>query len=125
MIDSRTLAKTALTLATRPDSDAAIKGFITYLKDHNLIGLLPQVLRHLEREIDTLSQEDTLDVYARYPLSKTLINQLKTIAGAEEATVIEHQDPSLVGGFRATYQGHIYDGSVKTQLERLRTKLTS
>ena len=68
MIDSRTLAKTALRLATGPDSDAAIKGFITYLKDHNLIGLLPQVLRHLEREIDTLSQEDTLDVYARYPL---------------------------------------------------------
>ena len=125
MIDSRTLAKTALNLAQGPEPDAAIKRFVSYLRDYNLVGLMPQILRHLERENEAAARKDTLEVFTRYPLSKALMNQLKDLANAQDATVVEHKDEALLGGFRATYRGKIYDGSVKTQLDRLRTKLTS
>jgi F0F1-type ATP synthase delta subunit len=57
-------------------------------------------------------------------LSEGEISDIKKLTGALEADVLVHTDESVVGGFSATYQGHIYDGSVAHQLTRLKTTLT-
>ena len=44
MIQSRTLAQTALKLIQKPDAEKHIKAFLEYLKVNNLTGLLPQIV---------------------------------------------------------------------------------
>jgi len=124
MIHSRTLAQTALTLLEKPDAEKHIDAFLKYLQINNLSGILPQVIAHIERLESTTSKNETLHIYSKYELSEKEVNDIQSATGAQDAQVEQHIDDSLLGGFSATYKGHIYDGSLKSQVIRLKTMLT-
>ncbi|MFT6361081.1 MAG: F0F1-type ATP synthase delta subunit [Candidatus Paceibacteria bacterium] len=124
MIQSRTLAQTALTLLEKPNAEKQIDAFLEYLRVNNLTGILPQVLAHIGRLQSKTSEDDTLHIYSKFELSDTEVNDIRSTTGATDASVEQHIDESILGGFSATYKGHIYDGSLKSQVIRLKTMLT-
>ena len=124
MTHSRTLAQTMLTLSEKQDAEKYIDAFLTYLTEKNLTGLLPQVLQHVKRLESQSSENDTLHIYSRYELTKQEIAEVAKIAQAVDAKVISHIDESVVGGFSATYNGRIYDGSLAHQITQLKSLLT-
>jgi len=118
MVSSKTLAETVMLIADGDTKGAAVAKFMTYLKEKNLLGLLPQILRHVERLSQNTAAADTLHVYTPYSLNKSDMAALVKIADAKGAITEEHIDESLVGGFSATYKGYIYNGSLSHQVDR-------
>ncbi len=124
MVDSRTLARTVLELATKPDADERIKKFIEYLEKNNLRGLLPQVIAHVERITKQSAESNVLRIRSKFELSEADIQHIQTLTGAESAHIEQHIDESVIGGFSATYKGFLYDGSLDNQLTQFKNVLT-
>ena len=123
MLDSRTLAKTVLKLMEKSDNEEFIDVFISYIKRNNLTGLLPQVVSHINRLGLHYDTRERVDIRSRYKLSKNDIKCIKDSIGAHEVFVVEHIDKSVLGGFSVTYNGYIYDASLKHNLLKLKTSL--
>ena len=123
MINSRTLAYTALSLLEKKDAEKYIDAFLTYLTEKNLTGLLAQMLEHITRLQSESSLNETLHISSRYELSDNEITEIKKITDALDAQVQTHIDDAVIGGFSATYKCHIYDGSLANGLTRLKGTL--
>ncbi|MGB0925124.1 MAG: F0F1 ATP synthase subunit delta, partial [Minisyncoccia bacterium] len=81
--------------------------------------------KHLVRAAQISSTANTLVISAKHELSKTDIDEIISLVGADKNVATEIiSDESIVGGFSATYQGNIYDGSLRNQITQLRTRLT-
>lgn len=125
MITSRVLAHTALKLTQEENAEASLDAFMSYINENNLNGLLPQMQAHIKRMSAQLSEAEVLHVTTKHALSESDLNEIISIAGADSDTqIIQHTDDSVIGGFSATYKGHIYDGSLQAQVSQLRNVLT-
>lgn len=124
MVDSRTLAQTVLELAAKEDANKHLDTFIQYLKDNNLVALLPQVLAHIERITAQSAERQSLHIKSRYALSEAEIKHIQSVTGAIGSPVTQHIDESILGGFSASYNGNMYDGSLENQVTRLKDMLT-
>ena len=106
--------------------------------DTNIVNLLKLLVKnHRERYIlDTLQAYNSLAnqlrgvkeglIYSTYRLDdKTLekIKQkIKEVEGCD-VDLINIIDPTLIGGVRVVIDGHIYDGSIKSHLAKLKESL--
>jgi len=124
MVDSQTLARTVLELATKPDADQHVDAFIAFLKKNNLMGMAPQVLNYINRLSAAKAEESVLHIYSKHELSDAEIANIQKVVGATDAPLQKHIDESVIGGFTATYNGRIYDGSLDHQVSRLSDMLT-
>lgn len=126
MIDSKVLAQTLMKLSKSENSEKSITAFFDYLDKKNFTGLLPQVKNHIKRFSKISSNEQTLIISSKHDVSESEIKDIISLAGADENVVVEVViDETIVGGFSATYQGNIYDGSLRNQITQLKTKLKS
>lgn len=65
-------------------------------------------------------------IYSTIPLDEQTINKIEEkISKVENHNVelINKIDPSLIGGVKVVINGHIYDGSIKNQLESMKIDL--
>lgn len=124
MVDSRTLAQTVLELTAKKDANKHLDTFIQYLKDNKLVVLLPQVIAHIERISAQSAETQSLHIKSRYILSEAEIKHIQSVTGAVDAPVTQHIDESILGGFSASYNGNMYDGSLENQVTRLKNMLT-
>ena len=100
-----------------------------------LLGLLADRDRlHLSHEVLTVYRERLLDqqrvvraeVRSAAALSPAALQAIETRLGAVTGMKVAVEsvvDPSLIGGVLAKVGGTVYDGTVKTQLEKLRQQL--
>jgi len=56
-------------------------------------------------------------------ISRTEFEQRLGVVTGGQVTMTTHVDPSLIGGAVARVGGTVYDGSIATQLARMRTRL--
>ena len=130
LIDSR-----FLTVKERKEKvDEILKGFsndvVNFIKiivEHNRVCYLEDILQ----AFNTLCNEnrDILEglIYTAFPLDeKTLIKIKNKISEVEHRDVdlITRIDPSLIGGVKVVINSHIYDGSIKNQLEKMQLDLS-
>ena len=100
-----------------------VSTFLLLLAEHRRLDQLRWVVKEYERLEDEALGRTRLAIRTSEPL---LPAQRKEIVGAFERllskTVIsrEEVDPALLGGVVVDAEGKVYDGSVRTQLERLR-----
>lgn len=126
MISSKVLAQTLLKISKSKNSEKAIKVFFEYLEKKNFLALLPQIKKHLKRKEEESSQTQTLIISTKHDLSSAEVKKIISLVGAKDNVVTEIiKDETIIGGFSATYQGNIYDGSLKNQITQLRTKLSN
>lgn len=126
MTDSKVLAQTLMKISKSENNEKAITKFFDYLKNKNFLGLLPQIKRHIERQIEQSSKTNTLIISSKFELSEIETKEIISLVGADKNSTIEMiKDETIVGGFSATYRGNIYDGSLRNQITQLSTKLSS
>jgi F-type H+-transporting ATPase subunit delta len=66
-------------------------------------------------------------VVASSPLDTPMLEQLRQmlhVISGKEVVLDEKADPALLGGLLVELEGKIYDGSVRTQLETMKQRIT-
>ena len=101
--------------------------FIKIIVDHNRVSYLEDILE----AFNTLCNENRNIVegliYTAFPLKEETLLKIKN-----KISQIEHRDvdllvkidPSLIGGVKVVINSHVYDGSIKNQLEKMQVDLS-
>ena len=110
----------------RMNLDATVAKFIALVFERGRIGGLPQMSTTFTEMVDTLAGRQKALVTSAKPLAADALAKLK--ASLEKVTgktiLIDTKiDPSLLGGVVAQVGTYVFDGSIKSQLERMRTSL--
>ena len=103
-----------------------VVNFIKIIIKHNRVNYLIDILE----AFNSLCNEnrDIVEglIYSAFPLEeKTLLKIKKKISEIEnhEVDLIPRIDPSLIGGVKVVINSHVYDGSIKNQLEKMQIDL--
>ena len=103
-----------------------VVNFIKIIIKHNRVNYLVDILD----AFNSLCNEnrDIVEglIYSAFPLEeRTLLNIKKKISEIEnhEVDLITRIDPSLIGGVKVVINSHVYDGSIKNQLEKMQIDL--
>ena len=101
--------------------------FIKIIVEHNRVNYLEDILQ----AFNTLCNEnrDILEglIYTAFPLDEKTFNKIKNkISQVEhhDVDLVTKIDPSLIGGVKVVINSHIYDGSIKNQLEQMQVDLS-
>ena len=96
--------------------------------DRARIGILPSIVSAYHGLADQKSDRVRAKIRVAQALSDADIERLRSVIqdGTGKQVVIEQKvDTEIVGGVIANVGGRVYDGSIRTQLETLRTRLKS
>jgi F-type H+-transporting ATPase subunit delta len=96
------------------------------LARHGRLGLLNEVAKAVGALVDRRSGIVEVEISTAEALDEAtrgrLVAALERAAG-RKVRAIEHVDPALIGGVVARVGATIYDGSLKTKLEKMRSRL--
>ena len=113
-------------LLDRIGATQAVVNFTRLLLDRERLSSLPDISRALDGMIDERGGRVAARVRSATPLDdqqqKRLVKTLESLSGKKVDMAVEH-DPSLLGGVVAKVGDVVYDGSLRTQLERIRQDL--
>ena len=96
------------------------------LLDRERVAALPDVSRELDAMIDTKIGRVQAEVISAVPLSPAQEGQLKRVlekVSGRSVQMQKREDPELLGGVVAKVGDLLYDGSLRSQLERMRQTL--
>jgi F0F1-type ATP synthase delta subunit len=126
MIASQELAKgLEKMLNDSSNHDEVFSVFVSFLEENNLLTQLPQIIRRLEHNSQIQKTFNTFVIESPFKLGNEVIATIKESADAKDAEHSLVENKELLGGFRATYQGRVVDGSLKHNLQVLKKQLTN
>lgn len=102
--------------------DKAMDTFIAFLKKEHVMKKLPYILKYFEQYEKEKRGVHEIEVTSAHPLSKQAIDMIEGVVGENVETKTK-VDETLVGGIVIRTKNTILDGSVKTQLARLKNKM--
>lgn len=106
-------------------SDVLVR-FLNVLNDHDRLDMLRAVAGAFRALYDRQSRRMPVQVTSAVPLTDAerdrLRNDIRTVAG-QEPILQENVDPDILGGLIVRVQDWVYDASVRTRLETIRTQL--
>lgn len=131
MIKSKQLAQALFELGEEKVENLDAK-FFDFLDKKNLKAQMPSILYHLERITKLNQEKNGIQIEVAHSVSKETIDKIKSFldknnstSGVSKKTEIVKIKKELVGGFRAKYDGIIYDSSIMTSLKKLEESITS
>ena len=103
-----------------------VVNFIKIIIKHNRICYLKDILEAFNSLCN--ESQDIVEglIYSAFPLGEdTLLKIKKKISQIEkhEVDLLPRIDPSLIGGVKVVINSHVYDGSIKNQLEKMQIDL--
>jgi F-type H+-transporting ATPase subunit delta len=104
-----------------------IRNFMAVIIDHRRIGMLEDIERIFQRELDAELGFAEVEVSSARPLSQQEQQELETRVERMSGKKIRASyvsKPELLGGVVVRVGDTIYDGSVRGQLETIRQKLS-
>ena len=118
MVNSKKISKAIL-------SSNHDKGLVPFLAAHDLLSVLPNVLRRIEGEARRQSDRKTLKIKtsAKSSIEPHIENSIRNKMGAGGAPIHIDQDAKLSAGFVARYQGFMFDTSAQSQLHKLKKSI--
>ena len=108
------------------DFDNDIVNLIKVIIDNNRIEYIKDILQAFNSLCNEYKGVKEGLIYSAFPLNKETINKIKQkISQIEKMDVelISRIDPSLIGGVKVVINSHVYDGSIKNQLEKMQIDL--
>jgi F-type H+-transporting ATPase subunit delta len=108
------------------DFDEDIVNFVKVLIANNRTNYIKDVLEAFNSLCNEYKGVKEGLIYSAFPLDKEIINKIKNkISQIEgmDVELISRIDPSLIGGVKVVINSHVYDGSIKNQLERMQIDL--
>lgn len=104
------------------------RNFLKVVLDHDRMGGLSEIIEGFESLLNERLGIAIAEITSARPLDEAekaqMVNALKARTG-RQVQVTYAQDPALIAGVVARIGSTVYDGSVRGQLERLRSELTS
>ena len=100
--------------------------FLSLLLDRDRLGHLPGVVSSYQRLLNQAKGRVEGKVVSAGPLEPAHLERLLgTLRGISGKEVVLHQetDPALIGGLLVELEGKVYDGTVSTQLEKMRQRI--
>jgi F-type H+-transporting ATPase subunit delta len=113
-------------LASAMKLSPMVVNFLQLLVDRQRIADLPAIARAYRAMVDVEEKRVRATVTAAAPLSKAELDRLReAIAGMTGRTIIldSKTDPAIIGGVVTQVGATLFDGSLRTQLERMREEL--
>ena len=126
MISAAEIAKSLTSLVEDEGKDAksVVKDFFAFMKANNLSGLIPSVLKQLEKQRSAKKDESAIQVRSAQKLSGESEEKIRKMLGVGKNVAIEAQaDASVLGGFVARFQGIEYEGSFERSVNFLEKSL--
>lgn len=103
-----------------------LKNFLNVLIDHRRTAMLGEILDALEKHLDERRGIVRAKVKSARPLDDTQRRQLEAALARETGKQVFGQyavDEALIGGLVARVGSRMYDGSVRGQLQAMRSRL--
>lgn len=118
MIKSKLLAKALYELSESNIHDLDNR-FFNFIKKQNLKAQLPGILCHLEKIIEIENEKKGICIETAHEIRKSTIHDIKNFLKVGHLKDNIKIKKELIGGFRAKWQGNLYDASVLTNLKKL------
>jgi F0F1-type ATP synthase delta subunit len=97
--------------------------FFLFIKEKKLEAQLPSILNKLEYLLKNLDEKNKIQIEAPHALSEATVKDIKNFLQVPEMEEKVSLNKELIAGFRARYNGIIYDASFKTGLENLKKSI--
>lgn len=108
-------------------SDLTYK-FLQVINEKDRLGHLPAIVGAFEQLVQQAYGRVEVDVYTAAPIDQNEINairsRLQSMLG-KEPVIHAYTDEAMIGGLRLQIGDQLIDGSVQTQLRKLREKVSS
>lgn len=105
-----------------------VRNFFAVLIDHRRIGMLDDIVRQFEVELDAQLGFAQAEISSARPLSsdeqREVESRVERLTG-KKVRARYVSKPELLGGVMVKVGSTIYDGSVRGQLERMRQELST
>jgi F-type H+-transporting ATPase subunit delta len=115
-------------IAQRDGLSKQVRNLIAVLIDHRRVHFLNPIIDHLEKELDARLGFAEAGITSAHALAAAEKQGLEAEVGkltGKKVRARYDQDPSLLGGAVIRLGSTIYDGSVRGQLERIKTALSN
>ncbi len=112
----------AQTLADQLGLSTTMRNFVGLLADHHRLDQLSDIAAYYRRLLDEHLEQVRAHITSAVALSDSQTNEIvTTFAGLTGKRVLPTLDvkPEILGGAIVEIEGKVYDGSLRTQLERL------
>lgn len=97
--------------------------FLSLLLERDRLTFLPSIVSRYHRLLDEAKGRVEAQVVAIGRLEEVMLEGLRQVLqriSGKKVVLHQETDPGLIGGALIQLEGKIYDGSVRTQLERMR-----
>jgi F-type H+-transporting ATPase subunit delta len=114
------------TLATRLNAMPPVRKLLVLLAERDRLALVPDLLAVYRERLMEHQQVVRAEVTTAAPLSPdraAQIQQRLAQATGRRVDITTHVDPAIIGGIVARIGSTVYDGSVATQLSKIRENL--
>jgi F-type H+-transporting ATPase subunit delta len=118
----------AQALVERMGAGRTLRNFLFVVIDQRRVRLLPEIQEAFEGQLDALEGVARASVISARNLKEGEKKQLRAVLERLSGRKVEAHyelDPALIAGAVVRVGSTVYDGSVRTQLERLRARLES
>jgi len=118
----------AQALVERMGAGRTLRNFLFVVIDQRRVRLLPEIQEAFEGQLDALEGVARASVISARNLKEGEKKQLRAVLERLSGRKVEAHyelDPTLIAGAVVRVGSTVYDGSVRTQLERLRARLES
>lgn len=102
------------------DIDLVIDLFFEFVTKTASILTMPGILE----EYEALNRKQKISVVSKTKLDESMLKEIYQIFG-ENSEVDQRVDPSMIGGVKIQTETHIFDASIRSQLQHLKMKLNS
>lgn len=99
--------------------------FLSLLLERDRLSYLPSVASRYRRLLDEKKGRVEAVVVAPDPLAAATLERMREALGkvsGKEVVLQQESDPGLIGGVVIQLEGKVYDGSVRTQIEKMRAR---
>jgi len=113
-------------LVQRGQFNSAVAKLLVMLAERDRLVLLPEILEAFQarlREQRKVLEAEVTTAIELEPAQHAALQQRLSAATAREVTVTTKVDPALIGGVVARIGSTVYDGSLATQLAKLKGRL--
>jgi F-type H+-transporting ATPase subunit delta len=114
-------------LVARLGAGKTLRNFLFVVLDHRRMALLPEIQLAFDDQLDKRRGVTRAEVTSAGSLSdveKAELREAMEHLSGQQVEAAYLQDPTLIAGAVVRIGSKIYDGSVRSQLQRLRAKLT-
>jgi F-type H+-transporting ATPase subunit delta len=100
--------------------------FLSLLLERDRLTYLSGIVGCYRRLLNEVKGRVQAKVVGATPLEPPMVDRLRAVLGGisgKEIVLEEETDPGLIGGVLIELEGKVYDGSVRTQLEKMRQRI--